>query len=231
MTPANWIALTGVLSASVAFASGLLQYRKAQRWKRAEFVAAEVKEVLKDRWVAVALQLLDFNSSSYNLQKSDHEQELSDFTLDDVDLAIALEPHSMRRDGLSAAEVRVREAFDALFDALQRFEHFVAAGLVRSRDFAPYLHYWLKLLGDANSGRKPQVTVAAIWRYIEYYGYHDVQRFMDRFGYQIRLDRADPDLRRQLESLDRRVLPIPRSAMLALHTQPGTATAETASQP
>jgi hypothetical protein len=231
MTPSNWIALAGVLSASVAFASGLLQYRKAQRWKRAEFVAGEVKEVLKDRWVAVALQLLDFNSNSYNLQKADHEHDLGEVKLNDIDLAVAMEPHSMRRGGLSTPEVRVREAFDALFDALQRFEHFVASGLVRSSDFAPYLHYWLKLLGDVNSGRKPQVVVAAIWRYIEFYGYHDVQRFMDRFGYQIRLDRADPDLRRQIESLDRRVLPIPRSAMLALNTQPGAATAEAASQP
>jgi hypothetical protein len=231
MTPANWIALAGVLSASIAFASGLFQYRKAQRWKRAEFVAAEVKEVLKDRWVAVALQLLDFNMNSYNLAKSDSEHELRDVPLTDIDLAIAMEPHSIRSEGFGTAEVRVREAFDAFLDALQRFEHFVAAGLVSSRDFAPYLRYWVTLLGDAHSGRKPQVVVAAIWRYIEFYGYSDVQRFLARFGYDIRLDRANPDLRRQLDSLDRRVLPIPESVMRTLTTQPSNANAEAASQP
>lgn len=216
MTYANWISLAGVVAASLAFASGLFQYRKAQQWKRAEFVAKEVKEVLQDRWVAIALRLLDFNMTTVNLQKSEHETELLEFHVEDIALAIALKPHSLRPEGLMPGEVRIREAFDALFDALQRLEHFAAAGLVRPNDYAPYLRYWIRILGDPSCGRKPQVVVAAIWRYIEFYGYVDVQHFMRRFGYEVRLDRADPDLRRLLDGLDRKVLLMPQSVAAAL---------------
>jgi len=154
--------------------------------------------------------------TTVNLQKSDHETELLDFHVDDIELAIALKPHSLRPEGLTAGEARIREAFDALFDALQRLEHFAAAGLVHANDYAPYLRYWIKILGDPNCGRKPQVVVAAIWRYIEFYGYVDVQHFMSRFGYEVRLDRADPDLRRLLDGLDRKVLLMPRSVAASL---------------
>ena len=59
MTEREWISLAGVLAACAAFANGLWQYAKAQRWERAEFVAAEIKAFESDDLVAKALLMLD----------------------------------------------------------------------------------------------------------------------------------------------------------------------------
>ena len=47
MTPSDWIAIVGIASGLAAFVVGLLQYSRAQQWKRAEFVAAQMKAARK----------------------------------------------------------------------------------------------------------------------------------------------------------------------------------------
>jgi hypothetical protein len=41
-----------------------------------------------------------------------------------------------------------------VFDRLERFEYFLEAGLVSSKEFTPYLGYWLNILGNENNDRK-----------------------------------------------------------------------------
>ncbi|HZG44534.1 MAG TPA: hypothetical protein VEY93_16400, partial [Longimicrobium sp.] len=68
---------------------------------------------------------------------------------------------------------------------LQRFEHFIESDLVTQDDFRPYLRYWLTLLGQPSSARKPVAVLHGIWRYIDYYQYNDVQTFFKRYGFDI----------------------------------------------
>lgn len=182
----NWIALAGLTSGTIAFGVGLAQYRMAQRWKRAEFAAREFKEMLADPEVAIALRLLDWNSAHYDLSDDGKYPTLNDVAVDDSMLARALEPHVRRPNGYSPAEARLREAMDALLGHLQGFEHFIEAGLIRVDDFRPYLRYWMTLIGDPAADRKPAAVLQAIWQYVEYYGYTDVQRLCGRFGHDIR---------------------------------------------
>ena len=52
----TWLGLAGAI---VAFLIGRAEYRKAQEWKRAEFVAAEAKQFFIDEEIATALLLID----------------------------------------------------------------------------------------------------------------------------------------------------------------------------
>src|SRR5437763_11822396 len=57
----HWISLGTAVAALIAFIVGLAQYRHAQRWKRAEFVAKEIKELKSDPAIRNALLMLDWN--------------------------------------------------------------------------------------------------------------------------------------------------------------------------
>ncbi len=60
----NWVtAVVAVLGIS----AGLWQYRQAQKWKRAEWVAQEVKDFLRDPAVSNALWMLDWKDRSLPL--------------------------------------------------------------------------------------------------------------------------------------------------------------------
>ena len=67
MDTGNWITLAAMSGGLIAFLAGLTQYRRAQRWKRAEFVAGEMKEFKADPWVRNALLLLDWNERAIDL--------------------------------------------------------------------------------------------------------------------------------------------------------------------
>lgn len=51
-----------ILGAIMVFSIGLWQYAKAQRWKRREFIAAQVKEFESDKKIQLAMTMLDWNN-------------------------------------------------------------------------------------------------------------------------------------------------------------------------
>jgi hypothetical protein len=56
----DYLKIMALLGASIAFGVGLFQYRRAQRWKRAEFLANEMKEFFATPRVQKALLLIDW---------------------------------------------------------------------------------------------------------------------------------------------------------------------------
>lgn len=174
-----------LLLAVAGFGVGLWQYHLAQRWKRSEFVASEIKDAFADRSVRVALLLLDWNERHYDLRERDDQDDLKDVVVADADFAAALAPHAVRRGGYTHVEERVRVVFDEFLGRLQRFEHFVETGLVKPGDLRPYLRYWMDLMAVPAPHKKSAATVDAIWTYIDYYGYSDLRTFFTRFGYDV----------------------------------------------
>ena len=166
-----------------AFSSGLWQYMKAQKWKRAEFVANSINEFDSQEEIQNAKLMLDWNSRVIVLHCIGFPDGL-EFEFDDDLLCKALKPHT-EISGFSDNEVAVRDTFDRFFDYLEKFDHFIESGLVNAIEFKPYLRYWLNLIGNENSGRKRPIVIKAIWKYIDYYGYTGVQKLFCRYGYDI----------------------------------------------
>jgi len=147
-------------------------------------VANEMKEFKQDPLVHNALLLLDWNERDVGLFPNEANVDQHSLRIEDRAIAAALVPHVLRSD-FSQTEIALRDTFDRLFDRLERFEYFMEAGLVSSKEFAPYLRYWLDILGNEHSGRKSPEVVRAIWDYIGFY-YSGVSRLLRRFGYRIR---------------------------------------------
>jgi hypothetical protein len=184
MDTGAWLTLAAMAGGLIAFLAGLMQYRKAQRWKRAEFVAGAIKEFKADPMVRNVLLMLDWNERAIDLFPHDPDPNKRSIRIEDSAIAAALVPH-LTRSNFSPVESALRDTFDRFFDHLERFEYFLEAGLVSVREFAPYLRYWLDILGNENSGRKSPEFVRALWVYLDFY-YSGVISLLRRFGYQVR---------------------------------------------
>jgi hypothetical protein len=183
----NWISLGTAAAAGIAFIAGLIQYRHTQRWKRAEFVAKEVKEFKNDHAVHNALLMLDWNERSIELFPADPDPAKRCVLVNDDLLCRALAPLPDKSAVRLPEECNaIRAAFDQLFDALERFEYFIQAGLVSRKEFDPYLQYWVEIIGNRKSLRKDLSVLDNLWGYIDSYYYTGVQRLLRRYGYTIR---------------------------------------------
>ena len=128
METAHWLTLAAMSGGLVAFLGGLMQYLRAQRWKRAEFVANEMKEFKADPMVRNALLLLDWNERAVELCPHEANPDKRCVRVEDRVIALALVPHVTRSD-FSPVEIALRDVFDRFFDRLERCNPETAAAV------------------------------------------------------------------------------------------------------
>src|SRR5262249_31363560 len=157
------------------------QYRKSETWKRLEFVAAEMRAFYDDASVKLAMGMLDWRRKEVALYKyrgeNDFERETVDYEI--VATALSTDPDK-KYDKVHSA---VREIFERFLEFLARFEGFLATGVVKQADLDPYLDYWIKLIAGQD-GHSPEVTkqvLPSLWKFIDFFGYRDVRRFIGRY--------------------------------------------------
>jgi hypothetical protein len=176
------IQIIGLTGAAIAFLCGLYQYSQAQKWKRLEFVAQEMKAYESDPVVQIVFQMLDWGARVIplldarprgaptgeeeaeridDLNRSNSEvtngHDRSRWVRVTKEMVIgALEPHASHENSkakYTAEEVRIRDCFDRFFDHWSRFGHYIQTGLVEYGDCYPYLAYWLRTIYDEKSHR------------------------------------------------------------------------------
>jgi len=175
------IALTGLLGALVAFLVGLRQYRRAQAWKRAEWVAAEVASFLSTPDVVNALAMIDWWGRYILLFPLHPDPEQRQVKVDDPLVTAALVHHS-KSAGFNRAQARIRDCFDCLLDGLERFENFIEVGLIDVEDVRPYLSYWIERISGRHPDSRDQARLQQLWCYVDAYEFKGVQRLVARFG-------------------------------------------------
>ena len=131
------LALAGAVG---AFVVSLLQYRKTQQWKRAEWVAQEMKTFLAEPMVQAALQMTDYPDRRILLFP--HQEKVEDRYVDVTDDLVkeALRPYDERKP-FSKIDVTIRDAFDSFLDGLERLNSYVGTRLIVDDDVRPYLAY------------------------------------------------------------------------------------------
>lgn len=180
----TWI---GLLGAGAAFSIGLSQYRTAQRWKRAEFMAAEVKAFMSEPCVATALLLIDYSEIALGRDGRRASATGDLLVVKDETLVRALAIHTAFAgdiESFSEEEMLAREAFDAFFTGLERFEHYLETDLVSADDVRVHLQYWIDKVGNPESGWKPPAFYQAVHAFLNGYEYRGVIHLFQRFGIQ-----------------------------------------------
>ncbi len=170
-----------LVGAVAVFWIGLSQYRKAQSWKRLEFVAAQMSEFYKDVAVRDAMTMLDWRRKKIALFKYRDE---NDYTR--VWVSYKVVAHALRTDPAlryNKTQSAIREIFERFLEFLSRFEAFLQTEAVREDDLLPYIDYWLRLIAGGDK-RSPEVTAQVLpqlWKFIDHYHYQDVRQLVSRY--------------------------------------------------
>lgn len=176
----NLLSVLGVAGGLCGLAFGLYQYYRTSRLRSAEFAANEVMRWVDLRETRLVMGMLEWVEREVALEYVDGSSQYHNELVRNDELPAALAPHTERAH--TPKECAIRALFDRFLFGLQRFEHFMAAGVVRQADFEPFLRYYIELIGRTPSPRLPEASQRALWRYMDFYGQKDVQRLFARFG-------------------------------------------------
>jgi hypothetical protein len=178
---ADWMDIAKIVGAGIAFWIGLQQYRRSQLWKRLEFVSAQMKIFFDDSAVRATMQMLDWRKKDIQLFKARGEDNEVWVTVyyELVAIALGTDPAKHYDDEQSA----IRDLVERFLEYLARFEGFLRTKVVEPQDLDPYLDYWVKLLSgrDDHSPEVTRLVLPSLWKFIDYYGYQDVRRFVNRY--------------------------------------------------
>ncbi len=177
-----WIAAVGVLLTLSTLLKGIIEYTKAQKWKKAEFLAKEIKEFYADVEIQKALKMIDWDYCKIRVTGED-AGKVEIISIKPKKLILALRHHS--KDGhFSQDEVQIRHIMDHLFFKLSLFQNYVDTSVVKKVDVKRYLNYYVKIIADKQSDRRDDDFREAIYTFLVSYGYKDVLRLFESFGYQ-----------------------------------------------
>jgi len=177
---------------------GFRQYKRAEQWKRAEFVAKEIKEFESDPVVRNVLQMIDWGERRVNIFQRDDIEYDQYVKVTREDQWRALLPHRLKeaypstevgewdvgKKRYTAEETKIRDGYDIFLDYLQRFGNFIEAKLVSPDELRPYLSYWLESIayGDAQEDSEWR---CALLSYINYYKFSGVVKLFAAYGFDI----------------------------------------------
>ena len=163
------------LGGAIVFAFALLQYHRAENWKRTEFLAKMYKEFADDLMCQRTMCMLDWSPLSLDLGApgSAHIVKYSYDLLSEV-----LRAHK-DNDHFKKEEVVIRDTFDRFFMYIEQFERAMQNRVVREKHVYPYFRYWVELL----NGKRHFTKSETVKEYLETYGFEDVVRFLDRWNH------------------------------------------------
>ncbi len=198
----DYLKVLALFGASIAFGVGLFQYWKAQRWKRAEFLANEMKEFFANTRVEKAQKLIDWGCRRIPLLE-DCSADQSLVTVTRQMQTIGLRPDILldrsgsdretfavdgkaSRDGFTPAQAAIRDCYDAFFDGLERFASYAKTGLIDVPSLRPYIGYWVDQISSPTENADDAAWCAALLTYVNFYRFDGVLWLFDAFGSSIR---------------------------------------------
>jgi hypothetical protein len=164
----------GTIVALSLFLFAFYQYRRAESWKKSEFIAKLYKDFIDDADCQRAMWMLDWRDRPINFG-SEEKPIVKDYTWDI--LFAALRKHDKKP--FSDLEMRIRDTFDRFFSFIEQFERAMQNNLVRKEQVYPYFAYWIELLAGKRHLSDPYRS--RVLEYIDEYGFNDVKRFLDRW--------------------------------------------------
>ena len=144
------------------------QRKRDLRWRQAEMAKQFVDEILGHLEARAALKMLDWDGLKYKTSEGETTQPIT---------------HQIRRASLRTVNTVfgpdddgpfIRDAYDSLFDFLERLEHFIRIDLIRFEDVAPVLKYYVKKMALHDERE-------VIKGFLDGYGFTLAAAFLERF--------------------------------------------------
>lgn len=201
-----WVDIATLGLAMVGGGFGLFQYWRGQAWKQLEFVAQQVRLFESDPQCVNAMLILDWKQREIELYpKEPTPKDRYAVVNDGISFRALATRQTETKEAFDGDEPEIRACFDAFFGYLQKFDQFIKAGLVKKKQFQPFLSYWLNLIGNRDDWNKEDGKGTTYMRqlldFIAYYGYSDVIRLFRRYGKDISLAASDVEKLRKVTKL------------------------------
>jgi hypothetical protein len=174
----DWVKILGAV---VVFGIGLQRYSQAQKWKRGEFIAAQIKDFEADRKIQLMMTMLDWSDRELYFP-SDTGKDPIAIRVGDALLCSALLPHN-NASGYYPNEMTIRDCVDRYLDMLMRLQNFVDAGLIKIDELRPYIKYWIELASGQLQGHHRKEVFVLLLNYIQTYSFVGAARLIRAFGY------------------------------------------------
>jgi len=207
-----WVEIIGLVASFSAAIVALRAFLRGEQWKRAEFLAKEMKEFLDNPRVQKALLLIDWGSRRIALL--DDSADDHGYVLVTRQLQVnALLPHTFlspasmeESDAISSVTQRytpsqaaIRDCYDAFLDGLERFSSYFETRLINIKQLHPYLRYWIDKIHEPVQNADDAAWKAALLTYVAFYEFPGVQSLFRAFDRSI--DPSAPAFRGFLEKM------------------------------
>ncbi len=170
----SWLSFGTILGVAGSV-FGLYQWLIAQRWRKAEFAAAQLQRLSSDPALLACCRALDWDSRTLQVpERWRIEKDELTFQHDWKELLPGMQPENQKKF-FSRTQVIYRDLFDELFTYLEQINHFIGIGLIRT-EHVESLSYWLRELANPRFG-SPTTFIP----FIEHYQYTGVLELMKRF--------------------------------------------------
>jgi hypothetical protein len=205
-----------VLGLGLSFVAGILafqSFRRNERWKKAEFLAKEIKEFFEDTRTQRAMLLIDWGVRRVSLLSSD-EKDGGKVVVTRALQISALRPHTFLkisssnaemtietadsdaemssgvvegyRESFTPSEAAIRDCYDGFFDGLERLSSYVKTGLTDISALRPYIGYWIDDIHASTANKLDSAWSASLLTYISFYRFEGVLWLFDAFDRSIR---------------------------------------------
>jgi hypothetical protein len=194
------VTVAGAVGSFIVFSIGVSSYLRNEKWKKAEFLAKEMKEFFAAPRIQRAMFLIDWGRRRVQLLE-DRPTEEGRVVVTRQMQTMALRPHVLLdrtgsdpeifssdgeiRGGFTEAEAAIRDCYDAFLDGLERFSSYVKTGLVELSSLRPYLGYWIDDISSATENSDDAAWCAALLTYVRFYRFDGVLWLFEAFGRDI----------------------------------------------
>jgi hypothetical protein len=191
----------GGLISAVGLVVVVFTYRRNEMWKRAEFLAREMKEFFGSTRVQKALVLIDWGERRFDLLEGNPPGGPSVtvtramqvggllphvlLTGDVADPEMTSSDDSSSEDRFKQPEVAIRDCYDAFLDGLERFASYAKTGLISVSSLRPYIGYWIDDIASPTDNREDAAWCATLLTYIHFYRFDGVSWLFNQFGHDI----------------------------------------------
>lgn len=205
------VKVAGAVGGFVGFLIAVSTYYRTERWKRAEFLAHEMKEFFATPRVQTALLLIDWGTRRIKLLENVPSE--SAFVVVDRAMQVrgllphvllgtngadpgtmivsessvddAAESKAADSDRFTQPQAAIRDCYDAFLDGLERFASYVKTGLIDKASLRPYIGYWVDDIADPTVSRDDAAWNATLLTYITFYRFKEVLWLFCEFGKDI----------------------------------------------